>query len=81
MEYTSGWAATMDGGSGPLQFLGPLRAFGKDGNWFITLYALPPGKTYEEVRHENTIDQRPSSRGVLSHVRSKSSRNVQSVFA
>ena len=51
-----GWAVTMGAGSGPLQFLGPLTAFGTDGNWFITFYALPPGKSYEEVRHENTTE-------------------------
>jgi len=54
MEYTGGWAATMDGGSGRLQFLGPLSALGKDGNWFITFYALPPGKSYQEIRHQDT---------------------------
>ncbi|SHX67378.1 Uncharacterised protein [Mycobacteroides abscessus subsp. abscessus] len=56
MEYSSGWAATMGGGSGRLQFLGPLSAFGKDGNWFVTFYALPPGRNYEEVRHETTTE-------------------------
>ncbi|WP_078315393.1 hypothetical protein [Mycobacterium sp. D16Q16] len=54
MVYTSGGAATMDGGSGPLQFLGPLRQFGKNGNWFLLFYRLPEGKTFEEVRNEAT---------------------------
>ena len=51
MEYSGGSAATMGSGSGSLQFLGPLRAFGTDDNWFVTFYVLPPGKSYEEIRH------------------------------
>lgn len=56
MVYTDGWAATMGDGSGPLQFLGPLRAFGTDGNWYVTFYRLPDGKTYEDVRGEATTE-------------------------
>ncbi len=52
MVYTDGWATTMGAGSGPLQFLGPLRGFGKDGNWYVTFYRLPEGKSYEDVRGE-----------------------------
>lgn len=54
MVYTSGGAATMDGGAGPLQFLGPLRQFGKNGNWYLIFYRLPEGKTFEEVRNQAT---------------------------
>lgn len=56
MVYTDGWAATMGDGSGPLQFLGPLRAFGTDGNWYVTFYRLPEGKSYEDVRGEVTTE-------------------------
>lgn len=56
MVYTDGWAATMGAGSGPLQFLGPLRAFGKDGNWYVTFYRLPEGRSYEDVRGEATTE-------------------------
>lgn len=56
MVYTGGMAATMDDGSGPLQFLGPLRAFGQDGNWYLVFYRLPDGKSYEDVRGEATTE-------------------------
>jgi hypothetical protein len=56
MVYTDGWAATMSDAAGPLQFLGPLRAFGTDGNWYVTFYRLPDGKSYEDVRGETTTE-------------------------
>lgn len=54
MVYTGGSASVMDGGAGPLQFLGPLRAFDGDENWYLLFYALPEGKSFEEVRHQAT---------------------------
>lgn len=54
MEFSSGWATTMGNGSGPLQFVGPLRQLNGTERWFITFYALPPGRSYEEIRHEGT---------------------------
>lgn len=51
MVYTSGWSATMGAGSGPLQFLGPLRKLNGVDRWFLLFYPLPPGKTFEEVRN------------------------------
>ncbi|CPR69784.1 hypothetical protein [Mycobacteroides abscessus] len=56
MEFSSGRATTMDSGSGPLQFLGPLRQLNGTERWFITFYALPPGRRYEEIRHEGTTE-------------------------
>ena len=54
MVYTGGSAATMDTGVGPLEFLGPLRMFDGVENWYLLLYALPDGKTFEEVRNQVT---------------------------
>jgi hypothetical protein len=56
MIYTGGMAATMGAGAGPLQFLGPLGAFGKDGNWYLIFYRLPDGKSFEEVRNQATTE-------------------------
>ncbi len=50
MIYTGGWASVMGGGSGPLQFSGPLGALDGVENWYVTFYPIPPGKTFEEVR-------------------------------
>ncbi|TDZ80278.1 hypothetical protein [Mycobacteroides salmoniphilum] len=56
MIYSGRSVAEMDGGAGPLQFLGPLGAFGQDGNWSLLLYALPPGKEYKDVANEATTE-------------------------
>lgn len=53
MIYTGGSATTMSA-AGPLQFLGPLRAFDGVQNWYLLFYPLPEGKTFEEVRHQVT---------------------------
>jgi len=50
MVYSSGSAATMGSGAGPLQFLGPLRRLNGVERWYLLFYPLPPGKSYEEVR-------------------------------
>lgn len=44
MIYSRRNVAEMDGGAGPLQFLGPLGAFGQNDNWSLLLYVLPEGK-------------------------------------
>lgn len=54
MVYTGGSAATMGAGAGPLQFLGPLRAFDGVENWCLLFYPLPEGKGFEEVRNQAT---------------------------
>lgn len=54
MEFSSGRATVKDGGSGRLQFVSPLRQLDGTERWFITFYALPAGKSYEEVRHDDT---------------------------
>jgi hypothetical protein len=54
MEYTGGSAATMGSGSSRLQFRGPLGAMDGVENWYLTFSPLPPGKTFEEVRHGDT---------------------------
>jgi hypothetical protein len=54
MVYTGGSAVTMGAGAGPLQFLGPLRAFDGVKNWYLLFYPLPEGKTFEEVRDRAT---------------------------
>lgn len=54
MEFSSGRATTKDGGSGRLQFVSPLRRLNGTERWFITFYRLPEGRSYEEVRHEDT---------------------------
>jgi len=56
MEYSGDQVAEMDGGAGPLQFQGPLGAFGQNGNWSLVLYALPPGKGYTDVASEATTE-------------------------
>lgn len=52
MEYTGGSALAMDAGSGWLQFFGPLNMLGKNGNWYVILFALPDGLTYDQMRKE-----------------------------
>lgn len=54
MEFSSGRASTKDGGSRILQFVSPLRQLDGVERWFITFYALPEGKDYEEVRDAGT---------------------------
>lgn len=54
MEFSSGRATTKDGGSSLLQFVSPLRQMNGTERWFITFYALPAGKSYDEVRHADT---------------------------
>lgn len=54
MVYTGGSAATMGRGAGPLQFLGPLNQLGQNGNWYLLLYPLPEGKSFEDVRNQAT---------------------------
>lgn len=54
MEYSSGGASVKGGGSSRLQFVSPLRQLNGNERWFITFYALPAGKSYEEVRHKDT---------------------------
>ncbi|SHT86893.1 Uncharacterised protein [Mycobacteroides abscessus subsp. bolletii] len=56
MEYSGDSAVSMGAGAGPLQFQGPLGAFGEDGNWSLVLYALPPGKDYTDVANEATTE-------------------------
>ncbi|MEX3656233.1 hypothetical protein ABFW14_14665 [Mycolicibacterium fortuitum] len=56
MEFSSGWATTKGGGSSRLQFVSPLRQLNSTERWFITFYALPAGRSYEEVRHEGTTE-------------------------
>ncbi|WP_170914983.1 MULTISPECIES: hypothetical protein [unclassified Mycobacterium] len=56
MIYSGRNVAEMDGGAGPLQFLGPLGAFGQDGNWSLLLYALPVGREYKDVANEATTE-------------------------
>ncbi|MGV0838482.1 hypothetical protein [Mycolicibacterium thermoresistibile] len=52
--YSSGSAATIGAGAGSLQFLGPLRRLNGAERWYVLLYPLPPGKSYEEVRNRPT---------------------------
>ncbi|WP_255773550.1 hypothetical protein [Mycobacteroides abscessus] len=54
MEFSSGWATTKGGGSSRLQFVSPLRQLNGTERWFITFYALPTGRSYEEVRDQTT---------------------------
>lgn len=54
LVYTGGSAATMGTEAGQLQFLGPLRMFDGVENWYLLLYPLPEGKTFEQVRHQAT---------------------------
>lgn len=54
MEFSSGSTSVKGGGSSRLQFVSPLRQLNGAERWFITFYALPPGKSYEEIRHEGT---------------------------
>lgn len=54
MVYTGGSAATMGPGAGPLQFLGPLRAFDGVQNWYLLFYPLPEGRSFDSVRNEAT---------------------------
>lgn len=54
MVYTGGGAVEKGGGSGRLQFQGPLRAFDGVENWCLLLYPLPEGKRFEEVRNQAT---------------------------
>ena len=52
MEYTGGSAMAMGGGSGWLQFFGPLNMLGKNGNWYVIFFALPDGVSYDQMRAE-----------------------------
>jgi len=54
MVYTGGSAATMGAGAGPLQFLGPLRQLDGTDRWYLTFFALPEGKRFEEIRNQAT---------------------------
>lgn len=56
MEYSARSAATMGAGAGPLQFVGPLRVLDGDERWCVVLYALPPGKSYEDVAGIPTLE-------------------------
>ena len=49
MKYSGDLTVSMGGGAGPLQFAGPLRVLNGGENWCLVLYALPPGKSYEDV--------------------------------
>jgi hypothetical protein len=51
MVLTDSWAVTMDATVFPMEFLGPLRGLGKDGNWYVTFYRLPDGKRYDAGLH------------------------------
>ncbi len=42
--------------AGRLQFVSPLRQFGKHGNWCLVLHAIPPGKRYEDIRGKSTLE-------------------------
>ncbi|MCP9274390.1 hypothetical protein [Mycolicibacterium arenosum] len=54
MQFSSGGAAVKDGGSSLLQFVSPLRQLDGAERWFITFYALPEGRSFEEVRGQAT---------------------------
>ncbi|MGW4100614.1 hypothetical protein [Mycobacterium sp. NPDC004974] len=54
MVFTSGSASEKDGGSSRLQFVSPLRRLNGTERWFLLLYPLPPGKTYDDVRKAAT---------------------------
>ncbi|SKT55700.1 Uncharacterised protein [Mycobacteroides abscessus subsp. massiliense] len=56
MIYSGRNVAEMDGGAGPLQFLGPLGAFGQNDNWSLLFYTLPEGKEYKDVANEATTE-------------------------
>lgn len=56
MEFSSGSASTKGGGSSRLQFVSPLRRLDGVNRWYITFYALPSGKRYEDVRNEATVE-------------------------
>ena len=56
MEYSGETVASMGRGVGPLQFLGPLRALNGAERWNIVFYALPPGKSYEDIAGEPTLE-------------------------
>jgi hypothetical protein len=56
MEFTDGWASEKGGGSGLLQFQSPLRQLNGVDLWYVSLWPLPAGKRYPEVRHEATLE-------------------------
>lgn len=56
MEYSGDHVATIDGNAGPLEFLGPLRQFGVNGNWCLVLHALPPGKDYPDIAGTSALE-------------------------
>lgn len=56
MEFSSGMASEKDGGSGLLHFQSPLRQLNGVDRWYITLFPLPAGKRYNEVRNDATTE-------------------------
>ena len=56
MEYSGDQILTMGSSVGRLQFVSPLRQFGKHGNWCLVLYAIPPGKEYDDVAGQQTTE-------------------------
>ncbi|MGK2853895.1 MAG: hypothetical protein ACSLE3_07280 [Microbacteriaceae bacterium] len=54
MQFSSGWASTKGSGSSRLQFVSPLRQLNGVERWFVTFYALPAGRSYDDVRYEET---------------------------
>ena len=49
IEYSGDHASTIGAYAGPLQLTGPLRMLNGRDNWCVALYAIPPGKTYEDI--------------------------------
>jgi hypothetical protein len=49
MEYSGRTVTTLSRGAGPLQFAGPLRRLDGTERWCLVLYALPAGKSYEDI--------------------------------
>jgi hypothetical protein len=46
----------MGSGAGPLQFAGPLSVLNGSERWYILFYALPPGKTYEDLAGVHALE-------------------------
>ena len=53
IEYTGGMAVTVSSFPMLQNFLAPLNALGQDGNWYLALYPLPAGMSYEQMRKAN----------------------------
>lgn len=53
IEYSSGRSITVGSFTMLNYFLPPLKRLGGDGNWYLVLYRLPDGMSYEQMRKEN----------------------------